>query len=127
MPSLTSALALEISNIQTILTNNNISFVSFCSCIHSISVFNRDLLSIIGKHQHLSVNKRIYIGGKVKTENVSNENVRLQNLEVIANEIFLTNSNIDQNNVELLAFIVSNIRNDQNSSAFSIATHFTVQ
>lgn len=53
--------------------------------------------------------------------------MRVQDLEIIANEIFLTNSTIDQNNVELLASIVSNIRNDLRSSAFSIATHFKVQ
>lgn len=85
--------------------------------------------------------QRIYIGGKVKTENTRINYEHHQELEVLANELFLLESNpkitdsstsdipmqIDQNFVEMLAFVGTSVQHERNSSTFSILTHFTKQ
>lgn len=89
----------------------------------------------------LKVNDRIYIGGKMKTENDRIQNLWHHNVEIMANELYYIDPNpeitdiekqeeippfdIDGNDVELLAFIVTDVRNERNLSSFSVVTHFT--
>lgn len=90
----------------------------------------------------LAVNQRIYVGGRLKTTNILIENERHQEVEVLANELYFLEANpkltegtqgetkpmqLDENKVEMLAFIGTEVRNERNLSAFSIATHFTKQ
>lgn len=91
----------------------------------------------------LKPNQRIYIGGKLKTENNMIGHLRHHNVEVMANELYFMDStpiitdiesqedtpplHVDQNSVELLGFIGSEVRTDRSLSAFSIVTHFTKQ
>lgn len=87
----------------------------------------------------LAVNQRIYVGGRLKTTNILIENERHQEVEVLANELYFLEANpkltegetkpvqFDENKVEMLAFIGTEVRNERNLSAFSIATHFTKQ
>lgn len=91
----------------------------------------------------LAVNQRIYIGGKLKTENTLIENQRHQEVEVLANELYFLEANpklteeggqdetmpvqLDENSVEMFASIGTEVRNERNLSAFSIITHFTKQ
>lgn len=102
--------------------------------MHKVAIANRNLLKIV--QNHLKVNQRIYIGGKLRTENVITNGKRYQNVEVMANEIYLLESNsqigdnqspiqIDENYVEMLAFVSTQIRNMNNFSVFCLATHFT--
>lgn len=83
--------------------------------------------------------QRIYIGGKLKTENSTIHQQRLREVEILANELFLLESNpkitdtkeipmqMDENFVEMLAFLGTSVRNEQNFSSFSIVTHFIRQ
>lgn len=89
----------------------------------------------------LRINDRIYIGGKLKTANDRICNLWHHNVEVMANELFRLDPNpeikdieqqkeipqfhLDGNDVELLAYVVTDVRNEQNISTFSIVTHFT--
>lgn len=120
---------------------NFIFFLDFFSCIHKVSIANRNLLSIID-NDLLTVGQRIYVGGRLKTTNEYVESQRRQEVEVLANEIFLLESNpkvtdeddqiavspkiqIDENSVEMLAFVGTEVHNDNNLVAFSLRTHFT--
>lgn len=111
------------------------------SCIHKVVIANEHLLGIVGNK--LAVNDRIYVGGKIKTENIYIEQKRHQNVEILAQELYYLESNpkiteqsvkdldeiqphqLDQNAIEMLAFIGTGIYNERNLSAFSLITHFT--
>lgn len=83
--------------------------------------------------------QRIYIGGKLKTENTVLHEQWRREVEILANELFLLESNpkltdtsgipmqMDENFVEMLAFVGTPVRNGQNFSSFSIVTHFITQ
>lgn len=89
----------------------------------------------------LAVNQRIYIGGKLKTETKTIENKLHQDVEILANEIYFLDSNpifydneepnslppihVDDNSLEMLAFIGTEVQNEPTFSAFSLVTHFT--
>lgn len=91
----------------------------------------------------LAVNQRIYIAGRLKTENTIIENQRHQEIEVLANELYFLEANpeltegecqdetkpvqMDENSVEMLAFIGTEVQNERNLSAFSLVTHFIKQ
>lgn len=87
----------------------------------------------------LAPDQRIYIAGKLKTENFRIDHEYRQELEILANELFflepnpkLTDANempmqMDENFVEMLAFVGTSVWNQRNISAFSIVTHFTKQ
>lgn len=105
------------------------------SCIHRVGIANKHLLNMVGNQ--LSVNQRIYIGGRLKTDNMLIENQLHQDVEVLANELYFLEPNpsvseteiqkpmqMDQNYVEFLAFIGSEVINEQRFSAFSLVTHF---
>lgn len=111
------------------------------SCIHKVSIANRNLLSIID-NDLLAVGQRIYVGGRLKSTNEYVESQRRQEVEVLANEIFLLESNpkvtdeddqiavspkiqIDENSVEMLAFVGTEVQNQNNLVVFSLRTHFT--
>ncbi|XP_055303300.1 uncharacterized protein LOC129568976 isoform X2 [Sitodiplosis mosellana] len=112
-------------------------------CVHRVSIANSNLLAMVGNQ--LAVNKRIYIGGRMKTENVYIENQIHQDVEVMANELFFLEPNPkvtvesmekldetrpiqpDQNSIEMLAFIGTEVYNERNICAFSLNTHFTTR
>lgn len=114
--------------------------IFFFSCIHKVAIANPQLLNIVGKQ--LAVGQRIYIGGKIKTENVYIENQRHQKVEILANEVYFLESNpnitkesieasdeirpyqLDQNRIEMLTFIGTEVYKDRNVCAFSLATHY---
>lgn len=90
----------------------------------------------------LAVNQRIYIGGKLKTETKFIENKLHQDVEILANEMYFLDSNpivpendsentvppihtIDDNSLEMLAYIGTEVQNEPRFSAFSLVTHFT--
>lgn len=102
-----------------------------------MAIANPHLLNIIGNQ--LTEDKRIYIGGKIKTENLYIENQRHQSVEILANELFLLESNpkitdetmkadqpyqLDQNSIEMMAFIGTEVFKDRNLCAFSLTTHY---
>lgn len=106
-----------------------------------MSIANRNLLSIID-NDLLAVGQRIYVGGRLKSTNEYVESQRRQEVEVLANEIFLLESNpkvtdeddqiavspkiqIDENSVEMLAFVGTEVQNQNNLVVFSLRTHFT--
>lgn len=106
-----------------------------------MTIANANLLNIVGNQ--LEVNKRIYISGKMKTENFYIENQKHQDVEIMATELYFLESNpkiteetiekadeiepiqLDQNSIEMMAFIGTEVHNERNISAFSLATHFT--
>lgn len=111
--------------------------VSIRSCIHNVTIANRNLLNLI---QHkLASEQRIYIGGKLKTGISVIDHRRLRQVEILANELYLLESNpkitdtnempmqMDENFIEMLAFVGTQVRNEQDFSSFSIVTHFTKQ
>lgn len=106
-----------------------------------MSIANRNLLNIID-NDLLAVGQRIYVGGRLKSTNEYVESQRRQEVEVLANEIFLLESNpkvtdeddqiavspkiqIDENSVEMLAFVGTEVQNQNNLVVFSLRTHFT--
>lgn len=109
------------------------------SCIHKVSIANSNLLKMV--ETKLKKDQRIYIGGRLKTDNNMIGHFRHHKVEVLANELYFLDSNPivtdvdsqedtppvnwDENSVELLAFIRSDVRNERNLSAFSIATNYT--
>lgn len=92
----------------------------------------------------LDVGQRIYIGGRLKTENLYVDNNRRQNLEIMANELyfleeskkvetsdatlfdnlFQTQRKVDHNSIEMLGFIGTEIVKKDRFCAFSVKTHF---
>lgn len=87
----------------------------------------------------LAPEKRVYIGGKLKTETFRIDYHHRQELEIMANELFFLEPNptiadtkampvqIDENFVEMLAFVGTSVLSGQNASGFSIVTHFAKQ
>lgn len=106
-----------------------------------MAIANRNLLNIVG--DQLRVGQRIYVGGRLKTENMYVEKQRCQKVEILANELYLLESNptnnlesdqidtrpiqLDENSVEIVAFVGTEVHNNKNLCAFSILTHFTKQ
>lgn len=105
------------------------------SCVHTVVIANKNLINTVrGK---LAVGQRIYVGGKLQTQNEIIENMRRQDVHILANEMFLLESNpkiddegppkpvqSDENSVEMLAFVGTEIRKEKNLAAFSLMTHF---
>lgn len=85
----------------------------------------------------LAPNQRIYIGGKMQTHNNMVHDQRQRQVEIMANELFLLESNptiddtpnrpmqLDENFVEMLAFVGSQVLNQKTFSTFCTVTHFT--
>lgn len=79
----------------------------------------------------------------MKTENFRIENQNHQDVEIMATELYFLESSpkiteetiekaeeikpnqLDQNSIEMLAFIGTEVHNERNTSAFSLTTHFT--
>lgn len=93
--------------------------------------------------KRLAVDQRIYIGGKIQTETLMVENQKHQNVQILANELYFLESNpkiteesmdnlnefqpnqLDQNSIEMMAFIGTDVRKDKNMCSFFLVTHFT--
>lgn len=107
-----------------------------------MSIANRTLLGMV--QNKLAKNQRIYVGGRLKTESIQIGNQWQQSVEILANELFLleaapkaTNdsfaliddqsSQIDENSIEMMGFIATELRMDKNLSAFSMRTHFVTR
>ena len=115
----------------------NVHSIIICvySCIHNVAVANRNLLK--WAQNKLVPEQRIYIGGKLKTETTIIDYQQLRKVEILANELYLLEPNpkitdtnqmpmqMDENFVEMLAFVGTRVRNEQDFSNFSIVTHFT--
>lgn len=113
------------------------------SCVHNVAIANRNLLKLV--HRKLAREQRIYIGGRLKTVNNLIDYERYQEVEILANELYFLEPNpkiteidaakpselipvqMDENVVEMLAFVGTSVRNGQNFSVFSIVTHFIRQ
>lgn len=118
-------------------THTHLFIVSFHSCVHNVTIVNRNLLKIV--QDKLAPGQRIYIGGKMQTHVSMVREQRLREVEILANELFLLEPNpkigdtseipmqVDENVVEMFAFVGTSVLNEQNFSTFSIVTHFTRQ
>lgn len=105
--------------------------------MHNVTIANRNLLKLV--QNKLVPEQRIYIGGKLQTQNSVVQEKHLREVEILANELFLLEPNprmddapgipmqMDENSVEMLAFLGTSVKNERNFSAFSIVTHFTRQ
>lgn len=108
------------------------------SCVHTVVIANKNLINTVrGK---LAVGQRIYVGGKLQTQTENIEYVPHQDVSILANEMFLLESNpkiddegppkpvqSDENSVEMFAFVGTAIRKQQNVASFCLMTHFTRQ
>lgn len=113
---------------ETILIN------LFHSCIHKVSVINKQLLEKLSGT--LGANQGIYIGGRLKSESTKSAKGWIYESEILANELYYLDENrestqnirlpvkCEQNNVKFLSFIASNIYNDPEYSSFCILNHF---
>lgn len=109
------------------------------SCVHNVAIANRNLLKIV--QHNLAPEQRIYIGGRLKTENFQIDYQHFQDVEILANELYLLEPNpkftdnqteplpiqMDENSVEMFASVGTSVRIERNSSTFSIITHFIKQ
>ncbi|XP_031629256.1 uncharacterized protein LOC116344717 [Contarinia nasturtii] len=108
-------------------------------CIHRVIIANPTLSNMW--RDQLEDNQRIYVNGKLQTENVYIEDKRYQNVSILATSLNRLDKHdlvsdiipedqmhrFDQNSIEMLAFIGAEVQNFVTCSGFSIRTHFSSQ
>lgn len=107
------------------------------SKVHRAIVRTPTLLDIVG--DNLKIGQRIYIGGELQARQFTNEqDLNRQELNIRVKQLFAskldesaypdaesqsTQRPQDENNVSILAFIISDISHTEKISAFSVGTH----
>lgn len=101
---------------------NNPTIFYIYSCIHEIKVKNADLIKLVADCG-LEDGQRIFIAGRLSTPLDDPDN-RKQESHIIAHHINLTDSMIDENAVEYMGQIVSDVVNNMHHSSFLISNNY---
>lgn len=101
---------------------NNATTFSIFSCIHEIKVKNADLIKLVADCG-LEDGQRVFIAGRLSTT-VDDPDDRKQQGHIIAHHINLTDSMIDENAVEYMGQIVSEVVNNMHHSSFLISNNY---